>query len=126
MTYRILVTGSREWTDRDTVWKVLGGIATGANVPLQELTIVHGANPHGADRIAAQWAQAHGVQQEQHPADWKRYGRAAGPIRNQEMINSGIDICLAFPLPQSTGTRDMIKRAVDAGITVIDCSDQQP
>jgi hypothetical protein len=84
--------------------------------------IVHGANLQGADRHAADWARENEIAQEPHPADWARHGRAAGPIRNQEMIDAGADVCLAFPLPQSRGTVDCIRRAKEAGITVIEAA----
>lgn len=59
------------------------------------------------------------VEQEVHDADWNEYGRAAGPIRNQEMVDAGADVCLAFPTG-GPGTRDCMRRARDAGIRVFD------
>lgn len=56
------------------------------------------------------------------PADWKRYGKAAGPIRNQQMIDEGKpDLVLAFHenINESRGTKDMVARARGIGIKVI-------
>lgn len=51
------------------------------------------------------------------PADWKKHGKAAGPIRNQSMLTEHKpDLVIAFPLGESKGTRDMIRKAKAAGI----------
>lgn len=95
--YRILITGSRDWGDEDTVRNALdaaihiGGAAIGPDV-----TVVSGACPSGADAIAERVASEMGCEVELHPADWNAHGRAAGPRRNAEMVNLGADICLAF------------------------------
>ncbi len=108
---RILVTGSRDWTDREAVWSALNEHATpGA-------TVVHGDCPTGADHLAKQWCSTQpDIVESPHPANWKEHGRAAGPIRNQQMVNLGADLCLAFPLGASRGTRDCMRRAEGAGI----------
>jgi hypothetical protein len=93
--YRILITGSRAWPDRDRVWLELGN-AVGTRPIEQEITIVHGACPTGADQMAHEWAHKYGATPEPHPAEdhgpWPR----CGPIRNWHMINLGADLCLAF------------------------------
>ena len=53
-----------------------------------------------------------------HPADWDKHGKAAGMIRNREMVALGADICLAFPIGRSPGTRACIREAQRAGIPV--------
>lgn len=110
---RVLVTGSRDWTDARAVASVLGALDTmgGPHV------LIHGAC-RGLDLMAAQVARRLGWTVESHPADWATHGKAAGPLRNQEMVNTGADICLAFPLPESRGTRDCMERARLAGIPV--------
>lgn len=79
--------------------------------------IVHGA-ARGADTIARLVAEDLGLATEAHPADWKKHGKAAGPIRNQEMLDSGIDLVIAFP--GGNGTADMVKRARQAGVEVVE------
>jgi hypothetical protein len=111
---RILVTGSRAWSDRAQVEWALG-VAFGLWRPI---VVVHGACPTGADRFAAEWAQRAGVEVEAWPADWDRHGRAAGPIRNAQMVAAGARYCLAFVLPGSCGTEDCVRRAEAAGIPV--------
>jgi YspA, cpYpsA-related SLOG family len=73
-----------------------------------------GAN--GVDRIAQDWALRYGIVVETYIAEWARLGRAAGPKRNQDMVDSGIDFWMAFPLGSSIGTNDFITKAKDAGI----------
>jgi hypothetical protein len=58
------------------------------------------------------------AQQEIFPADWERYGKRAGPIRNAEMVKAGADVVLAFPLPGGRGTQHTIRLAREAGIPV--------
>ena len=106
---RVIVCGSRKWSDRDRI--------TDRLFDLPPSIIVHG-NAAGADRIAAQEAQKLGLLVESHPADWKRYGKGAGPIRNREMADAGAALCIAFWDGQSSGTLDMMCRAHKAGIPV--------
>ena len=107
---RVLVCGGRDYDDRATMQRELIGL------PLDSV-IVHG-DAHGADRLAADIAPelSHGYITEAHPADWKKHGRAAGPIRNQERLDSGIDFVIACP--GGRGTADMVRRARKAGIEV--------
>jgi hypothetical protein len=86
-------------------------------VQKRQVFVVHGA-AKGADTIADQIAKGYGMIPEPHPANWSEYHRAAGPIRNQQMVDLGADICLAFLQPNSKGTADCIRRAEKAGIPV--------
>jgi predicted Rossmann-fold nucleotide-binding protein len=79
-------------------------------------TLVHGA-ARGADSLCAAVATKQGIQREAHPADWESLGKAAGAIRNQEMVDSGLDLLLAFP--GGMGTADMVTRSKKAKIKVI-------
>jgi hypothetical protein len=79
--------------------------------------IVHGAAV-GADQMAGSWARSRGVAEAAFPADWGRDGRAAGPIRNQRMLDEGRpDLVVAFP--GGRGTADMVRRARAAGVAVV-------
>ena len=119
---RILITGSRELVDRSTVsvpltqaWNDLGR---------EHCVVVHGTAT-GADNIAGGVARDNPDQltEERHPADWRPggvYNNRAGIDRNQEMVNLGADLCLAF-LKQGAkniGTRHCIRIARAAGIEV--------
>ena len=111
---RILVTGSRDWTDeaivRDALIRVCG--------EEYDNTLIHGC-ARGLDRIASIIADGWVWDIEAFPANWDGHGKAAGAIRNAAMIEHGKpDICLAFPLPGSKGTWDMIRKANAARIEV--------
>lgn len=111
---RILVTGCRDWTDRAIIEREVAAQIVG-NV--RSVTVVTGDAP-GVDSIAGKVATARGWMWERHFADWKAYGKSAGPKRNAEMVAAGADVCVAFWDGKSPGTLDCIKRAVIAGIRV--------
>lgn len=116
-TYRILVTGSRDWDDADVVCKALGDAVL--DVPIDhEIVIVHGACPRGADKIAHDWAVRHGYIIEAHAALWSQWGPGAGPRRNAEMVSAGADVCLAFVKDESRGAVHTATLAARAGIVV--------
>jgi hypothetical protein len=114
--FRVLVTGSRSWTDTTTITTTLGRLHA---VHGQLLVIVHGACPRGADSIAAAWCHRAGVATEEHPADWVRHGRAAGIRRNTAMVATRPDLCLAFIRNHSPGASHCAQTAQQAGIPVI-------
>jgi hypothetical protein len=114
MTWRVLVTGSREFTDYDMLAEVLA--AELAEHP--DMIVVHGDCPSGLDALAKRWCVENGVAQEPHPADWRRLGKSAGFRRNTFMAGLGARRCHAFPLPGSRGTLHCMKVAKRAGIPV--------
>lgn len=113
---RVLVCGDREWYDSAAIHREL--VRLGYNED-REIVIVQGGAA-GADRIAAIEAKALGYTVEEYPADWKQYGKGAGSKRNQQMLDSGIQLVLAFhaDISQSRGTADMIRRARAANVEV--------
>jgi hypothetical protein len=117
---RILVTGSRDWTNGKMIQTALlrAMLEHGARTRA-EVTVVHGACPSGADAIADSMAKAMGIQVERYPADWERYGRRAGFIRNDEMVKLGADVCLAFIKDESKGATMCSRLAEDSGIRTV-------
>lgn len=125
---RILVTGSRDWSN----WPILAKALFEAVGDYGPVVVVSGRCPTGADAMA-EWvtenllrhmevASAH---VEPHPADWSK-GRGAGPERNKHMVSLGADVCLAFigkcssprckidgdhPSHGASGTADMAEAA---------------
>ena len=120
---RILVCGGRDFTDRDKVWRTLDGVfpisepdAYGNYLPLG--TLIHGACPTGADHLADEYAVVNWLGLETYPPDWS-LGRKAGPIRNQRMLDEGKpDLVVAFP--GGRGTADMVRRARQSGVPVME------
>jgi hypothetical protein len=122
---RVLVTGSRHWTDTGAIQEQLTELDRRHRKPI---TLVHGGqvslhpenrSRYGADYLAAMVAGRLGWLTEEFPAEWERFGRAAGPIRNQMMVDHGADVCLVFPMWDSRGTWDCARRAKEAGIPLI-------
>lgn len=131
---RLLVTGSRRHTDGALIRQGLR--EAGARLG-RDTVLVHGAAT-GADALAAEvWARW-GLPVEGHSADWtgpcrpqcrsghrkprrdgSTYCPAAGNYRNAEMVRLGADLCVAFPLGRSQGTRDCMEQAALAGIEIL-------
>lgn len=112
----ILVCGSRNWVDSDRIEKVLSSIIR--DYGPSNVTVAHGA-ARGADSIAAEIAEKFGCLVRAFPAEWHLYNRAAGPIRNRQMLHyAHPDMVIAFheDLENSKGTLDMVTRAQRAGI----------
>ena len=107
---KVLVCGDRNWTDEGAIRATL--------IKLGATEVIHGAC-RGADRLGAAAAISLGLGVTAYPAMWNLYGKGAGPIRNQEMLNDGKpDIVAAFHnnITSSRGTRDMIRRSKAAGV----------
>lgn len=109
---RILVCGGRDYRDRNAVFRALDALHRKRGIS----AIIQGG-ADGADYLAWQWADERCVRYETFNADWKTHRKAAGPIRNQQMIDEGKpDGVVAFP--GGSGTADMIARAERAGLKV--------
>lgn len=134
MTYRILVTGTRNQlndSQKFRTWQQVINVASKLDVTT-ELVIAHGACPTGVDAFVDAMSGDVMADIERHPADWYTHNQncyhaprpggkcpAAGPRRNKLMVDLGADICLAFPMGESKGTRGCIKLAQDAGIPTV-------
>lgn len=92
---------------------VLDGLLNERGVDL----LIHGDEPRGADSRAKAWALSRNVLAKAFPANWDALGRAAGPIRNQAMVDAKPDLVVAFP--GGRGTADAVARARKAGIEVM-------
>lgn len=78
--------------------------------------LIHGG-ARGADEGAAEWGRSEGARVLEFKANWRKFGKRAGPIRNQRMLDEGSpDLVIAFP--GGRGTADMVKRATEAGCRV--------
>lgn len=107
---RVLVCGGRDYNDREAVYGALDDLK-----PTMSALMSGGAK--GADTLAWDWGWSRNFHCERYFADWKRDGKAAGPIRNQHMLDDGKpDLVIAFP--GGRGTADMIRRAEAAGVHV--------
>ena len=116
---RVLVCGGRDFNDYDllanTLVDLLGQYET------EDVIFISG-RARGADRLGERFAKANNCELLVFPADWDKFGKGAGHIRNQQMIDEGKpDLVVAFP--GGRGTQDMIRRAKKHGIEVIEVED---
>jgi predicted polyphosphate/ATP-dependent NAD kinase len=112
MSRRVCVTGGRDFGDTSLVESIFDELRIGIGD-----TVVNGGCS-GADTVCQQVAMRRLANVETHHANWKEHGRAAGPIRNREMLKSGVDVLIAFP--GGRGTADCVNAAKKLGIRVID------
>lgn len=116
---RVLVCGGRDYGNITRVAQELDALYR--EIPDDCMLVIQGGAT-GADQIARAWCEHRSVAYDNFPADWKAHGKAAGPMRNQRMIDNGRpDLVLAFP--GGRGTADMVRRARAAGIEVCEIED---
>lgn len=116
---RVLVCGGRDYGDAGiemaTIRLTLLALHEGPDGPITHL--FHG-NARGADSEAARLCRDFRIPTFACPANWKKHGKRAGPIRNQNMLGNQPDIVVAFP--GGRGTADMVRRAKSGGFRVIE------
>lgn len=113
LSIRILICGSRNWTDKQVIENYI------QTLPKDTIIIQGGCK--GADFFAGYFAIKYNLILETYRANWKKFGKAAGPIRNKQMLDEGKpEIVIAFHnnIEQSKGTKDMIRQARERGIPV--------
>lgn len=139
MTQKVVcVTGGRYWGDIEItlpptralapnpLWRQQRALVNSALCFVAmwwpEFELIHGDCDIGADQCAERWYVCVGkfldVSRTFYPADWRRLGKAAGPIRNQTMADRRPDLVIAFP--GGRGTADMTMRARASGLRVIE------
>lgn len=114
---KVLVTGDRDYKDGKLIWAVLDIYK---QLYKGRMYVIEGGAP-GADLHAFAWCQLNPkVGHYHYEAEWKKYGKLAGPIRNKNMLAVGPDVVLAFHdnIKKSKGTKHMIKIAKEAGVKV--------
>ncbi len=104
--HKVLICGDRHWSHRQVIQDFLA--------LLHSDTVVIQGGARGADSIAAELAKERGLQVITHEAQWKVYGKGAGPIRNRKMLADSPELVVGFHddiFESSKGTRDMISVA---------------
>lgn len=124
------VTGSSTWVRKATVWLPLNQMLRHHG----RLLVRNGKAKRGVDRFVGEWSARfpdHLVLEDPHPADWDLHGKAAGFLRNQEMVDLGMGALMAWALPcrknsrwcppgehPTHGTADCVKKARAAKIPI--------
>lgn len=110
----ILICGGRDYTDYHTFTTKMEEISGKISGPI---TVISGG-ARGADTLAIRWANDYGHKLEVYVADWDRHKKAAGILRNIQMLKEGEpDLVVAFP--GGRGTAHMIGISEKAGIKVV-------
>lgn len=116
---RVIIAGSRNFNDQDLFDNSIHDILI--KYETDELEIVSGGCS-GADIMGEEYAEEWDIKCAVFPADWNKYGKAAGPIRNEQMARYAAEadygMLIAFPVGESRGTRNMIKLAKQYGLEV--------
>lgn len=107
---RVIIAGSRDVHDYNTLLECIR--ESGFKIS----RVLCGGAP-GVDQLGYQYASYNGLELMFHLADWDKHGKAAGPIRNQEMADNA-DALIAIRKDMSRGTTDMINRAKAKGLEV--------
>lgn len=112
---KVLVTGGREFNERERLFEVLGQLHAGHKIT----HLIHGG-ARGADTLAGEWARNVGVQEVRCDANWNFHGKAAGPIRNRkmfELLNYEDDLVVAFD--GGNGTANMVSLVEEEGFDIL-------
>lgn len=111
---KVLVSGGRDLVRGDIIDEELTHIDR--NDPI-DVIIEGGAR--GADMYAASWAVQNNVANQRYHADWNKYGKQAGILRNLQMLEDGKpDLVLVFPTRKSRGSWHMAQAAHAAGFKI--------
>lgn len=110
---KLAVVGSRDFNDYAWLEQCLSSVVRDENI---EAVVSGGAR--GADALAERFAEAHDIPLIVVPADWKKFGRSAGPRRNTEIVRLA-DVVVAFWDGSSRGTRDTLTQARQFGRRVM-------
>lgn len=111
---RVLVCGGRDYADASVLWGALDTLHRQCDTML----VIQGG-ARGADQMAREWCASRGIECKSYPANWAQDARSAGPKRNQHMIDDGKPH-VVIACPGGRGTGDMVRRAKQAGIRVIE------
>lgn len=109
--WRVILCGSRHWSDPAPIARLIHALP-------RDTVVITGGAP-GADTLAHHLAHQRGLSTEVYPAAWATEGRRAGPLRNQRMLDTGVDAVYAFRCPgASPGTDHMVRIARAAHVPV--------
>lgn len=119
---RVLVCGGTKYNNTKLIYDTLDHLHESIG-----FTVIIEGEAQGVDITSRHWAESRGIEVEPYPADWNRYGKGAGHIRNKQMIDEGNpDLVIAFP--GNRGTKNMKMQTRHNSISLIEVSeiDGQP
>lgn len=113
MSCRVIIAGTRNFQDYRLLKEKISFYLS--NTPGD--IIIFSGGCAGADKLGERYAREHKIEVKKFPADWKRYGKGAGPLRNQQMANEATH-CILFWDGISKGTKVMHELAKRAGLKI--------
>lgn len=113
MSIRLLITGSRSWDNIHYIRSTFMSLAVDFG---DDITLVSGACPTGADRLGEIVAAELGWEIERYPADWNTYGKRAGFVRNSQMIDTSPDMVVGFVRNKSKGASMTVTLGKNRGL----------
>ena len=108
---KLIVAGSRDFTDYQIVCRVL-------DEHRQQITEIITGGARGADQLGYRWAWKHTVRHQRFRAEWERFGKSAGVRRNHQMAQAG-DVLVVFWDGQTPGTAHLIQCMQELGKPVV-------
>jgi hypothetical protein len=106
----VVVTGGRNYDDKAKLFHVLNSMG---------IIHLYVGDASGADALAVEWARYHSIPYTVFKADWDKHGRAAGPIRNGEMLAAAGVNAIVVAFPGGRGTMNCIANALRRGMAVV-------
>lgn len=107
---KLALVGSRDYTNYQEFKIIIAETLHKWNIKIADITLVVSGDAKGADTLADMWAREHKKTFTMFVADWKAFGKAAGPMRNTDIINEATHV-IAFPSKLGKGTQDSIRKA---------------
>ena len=108
-TKRVVIAGCRDYKNYDEAKLYIDFCLS--NIRKENNIIIVSGCASGADAIGERYAEENGFKVEKYPADWKKYGKSAGPRRNNQMAEVS-DYVICFWDEKSKGTKSMIDYAI--------------
>lgn len=108
---RIVIAGSRNYEDYDEAKQYIDSVIQKIG---KDKIIIMSGGCRGADMLGERYARENGCLLERYPAQWDKYGKAAGIKRNMVMAES-CDYAICFWDGKSRGTKAMIEYAQKIG-----------
>ena len=110
---RTIIAGSREIVDYELLVDLMEEAAAAGIFP----TVVLSGTARGVDKLGERWAEENGVPLERYSADWEKFGKRAGPIRNSLMVSKAEALLVLWD-GESRGTRNVMMLAERAFLKV--------
>lgn len=118
----LVVTGGRDYTDRNAIFWALDVLH--AHHPVTFMSL---GDARGADAVALEWAKRNGIHGVVHRARWDMLGKSAGHERNGRMLATALaraaeagEPVKLLACPGGHGTRDCVRQALAREILVVD------